>query len=162
MVVYLHMSADKQGMRSYAGESVCRAGGGGVRDVGGMRYAGGSSALGESGELSVNHLADIVDKSPAAVSQHLAKLRLARIVATRQDAQRSSTASRTSTRRAWSRMPSPGRALARRNSAPSPPRSRRRMTEHEHAHDHEHAVGVKGPVPWALRAAHARCVRFDR
>ncbi|MBN9154898.1 MAG: helix-turn-helix transcriptional regulator [Microbacterium sp.] len=45
-------------------------------------------ALGESGELSVNHLADIVDKSPAAVSQHLAKLRLARIVATRQDAQR--------------------------------------------------------------------------
>lgn len=35
------------------------------------------------GELSVNHLSDIVDKSPAAVSQHLAKLRLARIVATR-------------------------------------------------------------------------------
>lgn len=40
------------------------------------------------GELSVNHLADIVDKSPAAVSQHLAKLRLARIVATRQDGTR--------------------------------------------------------------------------
>jgi len=39
-------------------------------------------------ELSVNHLADIVDKSPAAVSQHLAKLRLARIVTTRQDGQR--------------------------------------------------------------------------
>jgi DNA-binding transcriptional ArsR family regulator len=37
------------------------------------------------GELSVNHLADIVDKSPAAVSQHLAKLRLARIVSTRQE-----------------------------------------------------------------------------
>ena len=36
-------------------------------------------------ELSVNHLADIVDKSPAAVSQHLAKLRLARIVSTRRD-----------------------------------------------------------------------------
>ncbi|MGH3447420.1 MAG: ArsR/SmtB family transcription factor [Nocardioidaceae bacterium] len=36
-------------------------------------------------ELSVNHLADIVDKSPAAVSQHLAKLRLGRIVAPRQD-----------------------------------------------------------------------------
>lgn len=36
-------------------------------------------------ELSVNHLADIVDKSPAAVSQHLAKLRLARIVMTRQE-----------------------------------------------------------------------------
>jgi DNA-binding transcriptional ArsR family regulator len=45
-------------------------------------------ALRRSGELSVNHLADIVDKSPAAVSQHLAKLRLARIVATRQDGQR--------------------------------------------------------------------------
>ena len=28
------------------------------------------------GELSVNHLADIVDKSPAGVSQHLAKMRL--------------------------------------------------------------------------------------
>ncbi|CAN5360567.1 metalloregulator ArsR/SmtB family transcription factor [soil metagenome] len=40
------------------------------------------------GELSVNGLADLVGKSPAAVSQHLAKLRLARIVATRHDAQR--------------------------------------------------------------------------
>ncbi|MFC4140069.1 MULTISPECIES: metalloregulator ArsR/SmtB family transcription factor [unclassified Microbacterium] len=45
-------------------------------------------ALEEAGELSVNNLAEIVDKSPAAVSQHLAKLRLARIVATRQDGQR--------------------------------------------------------------------------
>lgn len=40
------------------------------------------------GELSVNHLAEIVDKTPAAVSQHLAKLRLGRIVATRQEGQR--------------------------------------------------------------------------
>lgn len=39
-------------------------------------------------ELSVNHLADIVDKTPAAVSQHLAKLRLARIVASRQEGTR--------------------------------------------------------------------------
>lgn len=45
-------------------------------------------ALRDGGELSVNHLADIVDKSPAAVSQHLAKMRLARIVATRQDGTR--------------------------------------------------------------------------
>lgn len=36
-------------------------------------------------ELSVSNLADIVGKSPAAVSQHLAKLRLARIVLTRQE-----------------------------------------------------------------------------
>ncbi len=36
-------------------------------------------------ELSVNQLADMVDKSQAAVSQHLAKLRLARMVATRQE-----------------------------------------------------------------------------
>ena len=36
-------------------------------------------------ELSVNHLAEIVDKSAPAVSQHLAKLRLARIVSTRQE-----------------------------------------------------------------------------
>ncbi|GGF40384.1 ArsR/SmtB family transcription factor [Subtercola lobariae] len=40
------------------------------------------------GERSVNDLADIVDKSPASVSQHLAKLRLARIVATRQHGQK--------------------------------------------------------------------------
>ena len=39
-------------------------------------------------ELSVNQLADQVEKSPAAVSQHLAKLRLARIVTTRQQGTR--------------------------------------------------------------------------
>jgi DNA-binding transcriptional ArsR family regulator len=39
-------------------------------------------------ELSVNHLAEIVDKSPAAVSQHLAKLRLAGFVTTRQEGTR--------------------------------------------------------------------------
>lgn len=39
-------------------------------------------------ELSVNHLADIVDKTPAAVSQHLAKMRLARVVSTRHDGTR--------------------------------------------------------------------------
>ncbi|WP_264668279.1 ArsR/SmtB family transcription factor [Arthrobacter sp. VKM Ac-2550] len=36
-------------------------------------------------ELSVNQLAGIVGKSPAAVSQHLAKMRLARMVSSRQD-----------------------------------------------------------------------------
>ena len=45
-------------------------------------------ALKESGELPVNALAEIVDKSPAAVSQHLAKLRLGRMVSTRQDGTR--------------------------------------------------------------------------
>jgi DNA-binding transcriptional ArsR family regulator len=45
-------------------------------------------ALGEAGEMSVNHLAETVDKSPAAVSQHLAKLRLARILSARQEGQR--------------------------------------------------------------------------
>jgi DNA-binding transcriptional ArsR family regulator len=40
------------------------------------------------GELSVNTLADLVGKSPAAVSQHLAKLRLARMVTTRHEANR--------------------------------------------------------------------------
>ncbi|MFT2817134.1 ArsR/SmtB family transcription factor [Leifsonia sp. A12D58] len=39
-------------------------------------------------EMSVNNLADSVDKSPAAVSQHLAKMRLARIVTTRQEGTR--------------------------------------------------------------------------
>ncbi len=41
-----------------------------------------------NGELSVNRLADIVDKTPAAVSQHLAKLRLARFVGTRHEGTR--------------------------------------------------------------------------
>jgi DNA-binding transcriptional ArsR family regulator len=39
-------------------------------------------------ELSVNHLAELLEKTPASVSQHLAKLRLARIVSTRQDGTR--------------------------------------------------------------------------
>jgi DNA-binding transcriptional ArsR family regulator len=40
------------------------------------------------GERSVNHLAEAVGKSPTAVSQHLAKLRLGRIVRARQEANR--------------------------------------------------------------------------
>lgn len=40
------------------------------------------------GEQPVNALAEFVGKSPAAVSQHLAKLRLARVVTTRQDGTR--------------------------------------------------------------------------
>ena len=44
--------------------------------------------LREMGEMSVNHLADVVDKSPAAVSQHLAKMRLGRLVTFRQDGTR--------------------------------------------------------------------------
>jgi DNA-binding transcriptional ArsR family regulator len=40
------------------------------------------------GEMSVNNLAEIVDKSPASVSQHLAKLRLARFVSSRQEGTR--------------------------------------------------------------------------
>jgi DNA-binding transcriptional ArsR family regulator len=42
-------------------------------------------ALRNAGEMSVNHLAEVVDKSPAAVSQHLAKLRLARMVVPRRE-----------------------------------------------------------------------------
>lgn len=37
------------------------------------------------GEMAVGALAELVEKSPPAVSQHLAKMRLARIVSTRQD-----------------------------------------------------------------------------
>jgi DNA-binding transcriptional ArsR family regulator len=40
------------------------------------------------GELPVNDLAQAVGKSPSAVSQHLAKLRMARMVTTRQDGTR--------------------------------------------------------------------------
>jgi DNA-binding transcriptional ArsR family regulator len=41
-----------------------------------------------AGELPVNAIATAVGKAPAAVSQHLAKLRLARIVSARQDGNR--------------------------------------------------------------------------
>ncbi|MEZ0163725.1 ArsR/SmtB family transcription factor [Kineococcus sp. LSe6-4] len=41
-----------------------------------------------AGETSVNELADLVGKSPTAVSQHLAKLRWGRVVTTRQDGNR--------------------------------------------------------------------------
>lgn len=40
------------------------------------------------GELSVNTLADVVGKPAATVSQHLAKLRMARILTTRRDGTR--------------------------------------------------------------------------
>ncbi|MCY0906417.1 ArsR/SmtB family transcription factor [Arthrobacter sp. H14-L1] len=39
-------------------------------------------------ELPVNQLAEILDKSPASISQHLAKLRLARMVSTRHEGTR--------------------------------------------------------------------------
>jgi len=42
-------------------------------------------ALRGAEELSVNRLAEVVDKSAAGVSQHLAKLRLARMVSTRRE-----------------------------------------------------------------------------
>lgn len=42
-------------------------------------------ALRAAGELPVRDLAAAVGRSPSAVSQHLAKLRLARIVAARRD-----------------------------------------------------------------------------
>jgi len=45
-------------------------------------------ALRNAVELSVNHLADIVDRPPTTVSQHLAKMRMARMVTTRQHGQR--------------------------------------------------------------------------
>ncbi|WP_424463037.1 ArsR/SmtB family transcription factor [Pseudoclavibacter helvolus] len=41
-----------------------------------------------AGERSVGEIAEAVGKTPAGVSQHLAKLRLARIVATRQEGTR--------------------------------------------------------------------------
>ncbi|WP_458040441.1 MULTISPECIES: ArsR/SmtB family transcription factor [Bacteria] len=40
------------------------------------------------GELSVNRIAEVVDRSGPAVSQHLAKLRWARLVRVRQDGNR--------------------------------------------------------------------------
>ena len=40
------------------------------------------------GEMSVNQLANVVNKTPAAVSQHLAKLRLSRFVTSRQEGTR--------------------------------------------------------------------------
>ena len=45
-------------------------------------------ALRRDDELSVNRIAEVVGKSPAAVLQHLAKLRTARIMSTLQEGQR--------------------------------------------------------------------------
>lgn len=45
-------------------------------------------ALRRSDELAVGELAAIVGKNPSAVSQHLARLRLSRMVLTRQDGTR--------------------------------------------------------------------------
>lgn len=45
-------------------------------------------ALRDVEELSVNRLAEIVDRPATAVSQHLAKMRMARMVTTRQHGQR--------------------------------------------------------------------------
>lgn len=45
-------------------------------------------ALRDREELSINQLAEIVEKAPPAVSQHLAKMRMARMVSTRQHQQR--------------------------------------------------------------------------
>lgn len=45
-------------------------------------------ALHRADELPVNALAEIVGKKPAGVSQHLARLRMARMVTTRQDGTR--------------------------------------------------------------------------
>lgn len=42
-------------------------------------------ALRETGELPVNAIAERLGKKPSAVSQHLARLRMARMVTTRQD-----------------------------------------------------------------------------
>lgn len=42
----------------------------------------------ETGELAVSELAERVGKAPAAVSQHLAKLRWAKVVQTRQEGTR--------------------------------------------------------------------------
>ncbi|MHB1288359.1 ArsR/SmtB family transcription factor [Georgenia sp.] len=42
-------------------------------------------ALRDRDELAVNALAEIVGKKPSGVSQHLARLRMARMVTTRQD-----------------------------------------------------------------------------
>lgn len=45
-------------------------------------------ALRRSSELSVNELVEAVEKSASGVSQHLAKLRMAQMVTTRQDGTR--------------------------------------------------------------------------
>lgn len=42
-------------------------------------------ALQDGGERSVTALAELVDRKPAAVSQHLARMRMARMVTTRQE-----------------------------------------------------------------------------
>lgn len=45
-------------------------------------------ALGDSDELAVDTLSELVGKKPSGVSQHLARLRMARMVTTRQEGTR--------------------------------------------------------------------------
>ena len=72
-------------------------------------------------ELSVNHLAEIVDKSPAAISQHLAKLRLGRFVTTRHEGTHVFHRLENEHARQRRRCDLPGRALARKYPE-APPR----------------------------------------
>lgn len=53
------------------------------------------------GELSVTELAEHVSKPAPSVSQHLAKLRMARLVRTRRSGTTIFTASKTSTSASW-------------------------------------------------------------
>lgn len=96
-------------------------------------------------ELSVNHLADIVDKTPASVSQHLAKLRLARIGEhTARRNPRFLPAGERTCPAAGHRCDLPGRArVGARAAPPSSPaeRSRRVTTSHNHDHNHDHNHG---------------------
>lgn len=71
------------------------------------------------GEPSVNHLADIVDTGPAAVSQHLEKLRLARIVQVDGTGPECITSWRTARLQAGDRCDLPGKSIP--SAAPPPP-----------------------------------------
>jgi DNA-binding transcriptional ArsR family regulator len=120
--------------------------------------------------LSVNELAAQVGKLPAAVSQHLATLRMSGLCQTRREGTRSSTGRPTSTSPNSSPTPSttpstpaPG---CRATASPTPtrcactatpraPDGGRRHDHLEHPHDdghgHEHPRGLRGRLTALLR-----------
>ena len=101
-------------------------------------------------ELSVNELAEFVGKPAPSVSQHLAKLRMARLVAPAGRAPRSTTASRTSTSDNWSTTPSstpstPGPGVPAHHRGDVQPSDVRPVDDESHTlvpHSHDAADSV--------------------
>ena len=122
----------------------------------------------QGGELSVNTLATAVDKPPAAVSQHLAKLRLARIVATRHDGNRVFYRLATSTPPSWSPTPSIRPSTPWASPATTDEASRDSPAGPSHdqttptSDDHDHPPRPRAPCARCMTTGHGHPGGFAR